>query len=393
MSEAWAAVPESVIRRTGEITPLAFRVLCAVLLRADRFGVAWAVKPGTIAELLGLSKTKRVSAALRELVEAGFLVSGEDSGRPCWRLSAQAPKRAQEHPQDGPDSALRGTQNGPSEGPKTGPTGGPETGPKMGGVTTHAHPLSSPPLLTPKAHKRQQLALAPPAGGVPEGLQRLHAVWSAAVGKPTWGLNEKRSKELGELLRQAGSMERAELALRGLGLSAFHMGREPGGDGRTGFYGEPRYALRHMDRFIEAAQEASRPAPLPPSSALLQEAANATADFFEKRGDPRAHSRPLPEEQVRKFKAGAVPVGIADVEGEEVLVFLDPLLNLTSGNLAGARYAKRVLTERYGSHPDAQAELIPLLEANVRSCLEDLRRHYASHTAAPAAHPPERHVR
>jgi hypothetical protein len=161
---------------------------------------------------------------------------------------------------------------------------------------------------------------------VPDGVERLHGLWQQVVGKPGWGLTPKRERAWKALIKAAGSMTRAEQAVRGLGLSDWHMGRDPKTNGAQ--YVEPDLITRNIDRFcdLQAAVE------VPPPAAVTWDQLNAecmrayvsAVRAITDHVDARVASGTLDQltdKQRAAFDPLLRPIGMVTWEGERVHVF------------------------------------------------------------------------
>lgn len=222
------------------------------------------------------------------------------------------------------------------------------------------------------------LALVP-ADAV-DGTAELFRLWQHATGHTRARLDAKRSARLKRALREYG-IEDCRAAITGLALSDWHMGRDPGTNGKA--YNELDNVFRsaaHVERFAAAARDhadaAGKPA-LPAYDALTQEWQDAAGTFYAQRGNPKQHDGAPPPGSER-FDPRLRPVGTATVLGEVVLVFDHAELTWRALNAAAARYAGRVLCNKY-HHADV---VVGLCEQNTRDTAAELRETYRRSKAA-----------
>lgn len=224
-----------------------------------------------------------------------------------------------------------------------------------------ATPTHAPDMETQPGAAQAVLAVVPE---VPDGVTHLHGVWQRVVGKPGWGLTAKRQRAFAALIRAAGSMTRAEDAVHGLGLSDWHMGRDPKTNGAQ--FVEPDLITRNLDRFCELATAARAERP---DAGLTWDQMNADclrAYVVAVRGitdhvDPCIASGtldPLTDKQRAAFDSLLQPIGMTTWGGERVHVFQwrhedgapdNPrtMLFIKSINRAAALVARKRMLEKW----------------------------------------------
>lgn len=168
--------------------------------------------------------------------------------------------------------------------------------------------------------------------GVNDAVTGLHALWQHVTGK-RWGLTKDRRKDWQAVIAAAGTIERAEHAVRGLGLSDFHMGRSDKG---TRLWIEPGYVLRNLDAFADAGQDAAGgalTAPDPTRGRTWEQITNELLERFAcARGDlmDAAHNAwvagtliPMRPAELAAFSPKLLPVGKFAFRGYTTIIFPD----------------------------------------------------------------------
>jgi len=162
--------------------------------------------------------------------------------------------------------------------------------------------------------------------------ERLHALWQHVTGKHGWGLTTTRRAGWNKVLAAAGSMTRAEAAVRGLGKSKFHLGENEHGR----WYGEPSNVLKNLDAWADENMEATGGALTAPDptrgktweqvqNELLERFARARNDLMQQAHEAtdRGELLPIPPDELAKFKPCAMPLGKFKFEGRTATVFPD----------------------------------------------------------------------
>lgn len=213
------------------------------------------------------------------------------------------------------------------------------------------------------------LELVPPESV--DTVLELFTLWQRVTGHTRSRLDDRRRGILRRALRDYGRDE-CVAALKGVGMSDWHMGRDPATDGKT--YNELDNVFRsaaHVEKFAAMAR-APDPVPVVNVDTLTQQWQDLANEFYVARGDPRAHDGEPPAGADR-FHPRLRPIGKATVLGEVVPVFANVELVWRALNAAAARYAGKRLRAKHDDHEVA----VWLSRRNEQDTAAELRECYA----------------
>lgn len=192
---------------------------------------------------------------------------------------------------------------------------------------------------------------------------RLHALWQRVTGRHGFGLTKDRVKSWNQVLTKAGSMTRALAAIRGMGLSDWHMGRKPDDPEMRV---STKFILSNLDDWADAGLAVPDGAMVAPDETRglgWERVSNEMLTRFERARDDlmqQAHHaidagalQPIPPEELAAFSPHALPLGKFPFEGFTATVFPDGptgtwyLMYIHSSNFTAARVAAAEMCHAY----------------------------------------------